>query len=358
MSKRILFGLFAAAILLAVPAGPQVAHAKNYILKYSDIGPPRGPRAKALMWWAEELEKRSKGQIKIKFYWGQSLVKGKETLKAVSSGLAEMGTTISSYTPADLPIWNYANAPFAITNEWIGMRTWYDLRQNVPALENEAKKKNVKVLFNNTAGDIQLLTTKTPITSIAGLQGKKIRTTGGWTHLMKALGAVPVKIGFGELYSALERGTIDGTINYIPFVVSYKHYEVAQHLTIVNMGQFLGYGGSINLKLFNEMPKNVQDILVKTSDEYMDVYAKNYIADTISAKKAMKAGIDGKKMTFHILSDADRAKWASKAEAFTSDWIAKMEKKGFDAKSFVAAVEATKTKYTKELKEKGYPWDR
>ena len=358
MFRIALLGLTAAAVLLVAPVSVAPVFAKDYVLRYSDIGPPRGPRAKALMWWAEELDKRSNGQIKIKFFWGQSLVKGKETLKAVGSGLAEMGTVISSYTPADLPIWNYANAPFAITNEWIGMRTWFDLRQNVPALQNEAKKKKMKVLFNNTAGDIQLLTRKSPITTVAGLQGKKIRTTGGWTHLMKALGAVPVKIGFGELYSALERGTIDGTINYIPFVVSYKHFEVTEHLTIVNMGQFLGYGGGINLKLFNGMPKNVQDILVKTSDEYMDVYAKNYIADTISARKAMEEGIDGRKMNIHILPADERARWESKAEAFTSDWVAKMEKKGFDAKSFVAAVQSTKAKYEKELKEKGYPWAR
>ncbi len=358
MLRIALLGSLAAALMLISPVSVQPVLAKNYVLKYSDIGPPRGPRAKALMWWAEELEKRSKGQIKIKFYWGQSLVKGKETLKAVGAGLAETGTIIGVYTPADMPVWNYANAPFAVTDEWIGMRTWWELRQKKLGLQKEANRKKVKIIFNNTAGDMQLLTTKSAITTVEGLQGKKIRTTGGWTHMFKALGAVPVKIGFGELYSALERGTVDGTVNYIPFVVSYKHYEVASHLTIVNMGQVLGYGGGINLKLFKSMPKNVQDILLKTSDEYMDVYARIYKEQTVSATKAMGEGIDGKKVAFHHLSDAERAKWAAVAEVFTSEWVAKMEKKGFDAKGFVAAVKSTKAKYEKIVKEKGYPWNR
>ena len=88
------------AALLAATA----AEAKDYVLRYSDIGPPRGPRAEALMWWADELDKRTNGQVKINFFWSQSLVKGKETLKAVGSGLAETGTILGGYTTAGLPI--------------------------------------------------------------------------------------------------------------------------------------------------------------------------------------------------------------------------------------------------------------
>ena len=358
MYRTILLGFAAAAVLLVAPVSVAPVDAKDYVLRYSDIGPPRGPRAKALMWWADELDKRSGGKLKIKFFWGQSLVKGKETLKAVGSGLAETGTILGVYTPADMPIWNFANAPFAISDEWVGMRTWWELRQTTPELQAEARKKKVKILFNNTAGDMHLLTTKKPILSVEDLQGRKIRTTGGWTHLFKALGAVPVKIGFGELYSALERGTVDGTVNYIPFVVSYKHFEVADHLTLANMGQILGYGGGVNLKLFNKMPKDLQDILLKTSDEYMNVYAKNYIEDTVVSRKRLTEGIDGKKVTIHELPAKERARWEAKAEGFVSDWIAKMEKKGFDAKGFVASMKTIQAKYRKELDEKGYPWKR
>ena len=344
--------------MLAGPVAVQPVAAKSYTLKYSDIGPPRGPRAKALMWWADELNKRSNGDLTIKFFWGQSLVKGKETLKAVGAGLSQMGTILGIYTPADLPIWNYANAPFAGTDIWVGMRTWHEMRKTVPELEAKTIKKKIKILFNNSAGPVQLLSAKVPITSVAQLKGKKIRATGGWVQLFKALGAVPVKIGFGELYAALDRGTVDGTINYIPYVKSYKHYEVASHLTIVNMGQVLGYGGGINLKLFNSMAKNLQDILVNTSSEYIDVYAKNYIDDTVTATREMQAGIDGKKVVFHYLPKSERDLWASKAGAFTTAWIAKMEKKGVNAKKIVSVFRATRAKYQQELKSKGYPWTR
>jgi TRAP-type C4-dicarboxylate transport system substrate-binding protein len=358
MLRQTLFVFLAATLFFSVTANYQPVQAKNYTLKYSDIGPPRGPRAAALKWWAEALEKRSNGQLKIKFFWSQSLVKGKATMKAVGSGLAEMGTILGLYTPAELPIWNYANTPFAIEDPWVGMRVWHDLRQNVAALRAETQKNKIMILFNNTAGPVHLLSTKSPITSIEDMKGKKIRATGGWTHLFKAMGAVPVKIGFGELYAALDRGTVDATINYTPFVKSYKHYEVAGHLTEAGMGQPLGYGGGINLKLFKGMAKNLQDILVKTSDEYMDVYAKIYIGDSKAAKAALIAGIDGKKVKFYKLSKKERARWAAKADVFTTDWISKMKKKGFDGKGFIKTFNATRAKYQKELRDKGYPWTR
>jgi TRAP-type C4-dicarboxylate transport system substrate-binding protein len=357
MLRLALCGAIAATALLAAPVGYSSAEAKVYNLRYADIGPPRGPRAAALKWWAAELESRSGGDIKIKFFWSQSLVKGKATMKAVGAGLADVGTIIGVYTPAEFPVWNYANTPFLHSDAWIGMRTWHELRQIAPELTAETKRQKITIIANNTTGPVQLLMAKTKVTSIAELKGKKIRTTGGWTHLFKALGAVPVKIGFGELYSALDRGTIDGTVNYTPFVKSYKHYEVASHLTEANMGQLLGYGIGITTKLLDGLPQKLRDIIIQTSDQYMDVYAKNYMADTISAKKAMLAGIDGRTMNIYQLSADERAKWVAAADSFKKSWVAKMTKKGMDVDGFLAKFKMVHAKYQKIVAEKGYPWE-
>jgi hypothetical protein len=106
------------------------------------------------------------------------------------------------------------------------------------------------------------------------------------------------------------------------------------------------------------MPKNLQKILLDVSDEYMDVYAKNQLDFTAQAKKDLMAGIDGKKVQFHSLSDKERKRWAAAAQVFKDDWIARMEKKGLDAKGFLATLDKVNAKYDAELKAKGYPWNR
>ena len=358
MFRYALLGMVSAAVLLATPMVSNTAGAQNYTLRYSDIGPPRGPRAEALKWWADELKTRSNGRIEIKFFWGQSLIKAKDNLRALGSGLVETAQLIASYNAAELGLWNYASVPFGINDEWVGMRTWFEMLTTTPEALAEAKRNKFKLLANNTTGPVHLLCAKAPITTVAGLKGAKVRTSGGWTNLFKELGAVPVTIGFGELYQALERGTVDCTQNYTAFVKSYKHYEVADHLTEAFMGQFLAYGVGISTRIYDEMPKDLQDILVQTSDEYMDVYARNQIEFTKQARKELIAGIDGKKVQFHKLSDEQRAQWAKAAESFTTGWLAKMEKKGIDGQAYLDKLAKVTAKYEAKLKAEGYPWSK
>lgn len=358
MLKQTILGLSAAAVLFATPVEVKAADAKVYKLSFADLGPNRGPRAEAMNWWASELDTRSKGQIKIEFFWSQSLVKSKDTARAVGSGLADMGTILGIYTPADFPVWNLANTPFAISDPWVGMKTWTELRTKVPELRAEASKLNVIVLTQHTTGVAQLVTTKKAVKSAADLKGLKIRASGGLTPLLKSLGAVPVSMKFPEVYAAFDRGTLDGAVGYISFAKSYKQFEVADHFTEANMGLILGYGIGINKKLYNGMPKNLQDIFVEVGAGYMNRYARNLIDGDAKVKAELIAGIDGKKMTFHQLADGERAKFIAAATPFVTKWSATMEKKGIDSQKIIALFEATRAKYRKELKEKGYPWER
>ena len=333
------------------------AEAKTYKLKYTDIGPPRGPRPETMIWWADEIKKRTDGKVQIKFYWSQSLVKGKETLKAVGAGLVDVGTVLGLYTPADLPIWNLSNAPFGGRDPWVGMRTWQDLRKASPELQKETQSKNVRILANFTTGSVDLLSKK-PILKAADLEGLKVRATGGWGPLLQKMGATPVRIGFGELYQALDKGTVDATINYIAAVKAYKQYEVANHITEVQMGQVLGFGIGINMKKFNKMPKELQDIILQVSDEMPEEYGKRYQKSVDAARDAMKAGIDGKKIEFHVMDAAERDAWRAQSDFFVKDWLARMKEKGVDGQKIIDQMNALRAKYEKELADKGYPWKR
>jgi len=351
LHKKFISTLALSGMLMGIAA----ASAEAIELRYSDIGPPRGPRAVSLIWWADELAKRTNNEITVKFYWSQSLVKGKETLKAVGSGLSDSGTILGIYTPAEFPLWNLSNAPFGVADEWVGMRTWYEMRQVNKDLIAETKKKNVKILANYTTGSVDILS-KEPITSVADVKGKKFRTSGGWTGLFKNLGASTVKVGFGELYQALDRGTVDGTQNYIQAVKAYKQYEVAGHITQIQMGQVLGFGLGINLKTYNKLSDANRKILDETSFEMMEHFAESYASSVAEAKAAMMAGIDGKKVVFHEVTDRDE--WIAASADFIPNWKEKVAKKGIDGDAFVAQFEEIRAKYEKELAEKGYPWTR
>ncbi|WP_169569850.1 C4-dicarboxylate TRAP transporter substrate-binding protein [Sneathiella limimaris] len=350
-TKKALVTAAAGALLLGMSAS--VVQAIE--LRFSELGPPRGPRAEALQWWADELAKRTNGEITVKFFWSQSLVKAKENLKAVGAGLAEVGTVMGIYTPRELPVWNYANAPFGVGDPWVGMRTWYELRQTSEELQAEAKKRNIKIFTNYTTGPVDLMS-KEPIKSAKDIDGKKVRVSGGWVDMMKNLGASPVNIGFGELYQALDRGTVDATTNYIALAKAYKMYEVAGNFSVLKMGQVLGYGAAINLNLYNSFTAEQKKIFDQLGVEFMDEYGRRFVESEKSAQAAMEAGIDGHKVQFHEVSDIDV--WKEAASGYTAEWIKQVAKKGVDGEAFIKKFEEVRAKYENELKTKGYPWDR
>ncbi|MZR31631.1 hypothetical protein GQE98_13400 [Sneathiella sp. DP05] len=356
MKRMIGKSLFVMAALLSVSAFSTSAYAEYY-LRYSELGPPRGARAESLKWWASEIEERTNGEVKIEFFWSQALSKGKETLRAVSTGLADAGTIMGPYNPAEMPVWNYGNIPFVAGDIWVTLRTWQDLQTTMPELSDEMKRNGIHALANFTTGPSEIVS-NFEIKSSADLDGKKIRATAGFIPLLKNLGAIPVNLGHSEIYQAMDRGTVDAGATYMFATRSYKFYEVADYVTEVNMGQVVGYGAGINLKLWNEMPDNIKKIMTEVSEEFVEHYSKALIEDNASARAELLKGIDGKVMKITTLDEEERAKWRAAAEELVVEWKERTDAKGIDSQSVIDQYNATFAKYQKELEEKGYPWNR
>jgi TRAP-type transport system periplasmic protein len=226
----------------------------------------------------------------------------------------------------------------------------------VPELAKEAAGQGVRILLNFTSGSVGILS-KSAVLSENDLKGKKIRSTGGWTPLFKSLGATTVTFGFEEVHEALDRGTIEGSINYLPFVKSYKHYEVAGHFTEARLGQVLGYGAGINLNLWNSMPEDLRAAITEVSDAFIDRYARAYLEAEEKTKQELMAGIDGKRVEFHKLPDEERNRWLAKS-TFVDDWVKRIGAQGIDSRKIVETLARTREKYEAELSAKGYPWAR
>ena len=110
------------------------------------------------------------------------------------------------------------------------------------------------------------------------LKGKKIRATSkGHAELLQSLQASPVVLSVGEVYQALQRGTVDGAVGGLQGMVGLKHYEVAKYLMASNgvLGTYI-HGYVMNLKRFNGLPKPQQEILLKAAGA-----ARNAAQDTM-----------------------------------------------------------------------------
>ena len=171
-------------------------------------GPLMEIGAKAI---AEKVDFLTEGRVEIKVFPSGQLTKGLEVRSAVAKGVAEMGHTWMGYDwGKDKTTVLFGGYAGSMDSEkmlhWIYEGGGLELQQQF----NDEKFNVVSFpAFIRTAE--AFLHSRKPVRTLADLDGLKFRTAGAWLEISKGLGAAPVTMPGGEVYTSLERGAIDAT---------------------------------------------------------------------------------------------------------------------------------------------------
>ncbi len=334
----ILCALLMVTVLVAGATSALAEEKSKMHIKFSTWHPPASREVKTV--WIpmlEELKKRSDGRITYTMYAGAALGKGPEHFDIVKKGLSDMGYFTATWTPGKFPL-----------TDVLSMAAWVDGKDLATDIGNEVyhkvlekEFKDVKVLELNGCIQAFLWTTK-PVKSLEDLKGMKIRSPGGMqTMYIKALGAEPVFMPLGDVYLALETGTIDGLVTCPPLVLAFKLYEVAKYGVKATFG-CVSEGVVMNKKKWESTPKDLQKII-------MDVVGNPFATTHGLDKKtyaAMMKELNAKGVKIYDLTPEQQAKWAERFQNATKEWVAELEKKGLPAKEAVIM-------YTEVAKSKG-----
>jgi TRAP-type C4-dicarboxylate transport system substrate-binding protein len=355
--KRLVMTVFLTALLLWISGFVLTAAAadKPLVLRYAAQGAAKGIRAEAVKWWAAEIEKRTEGQVKFRFFWSGALLKAGDAMEGIGAGTADCGGAWGIYHPAKTPLWTVADPPFSHDNAYVGLKAMQEMFKTYTPLIQEVARYNAKILVPFVTGMTQLGTTKKPVRVPEDVKGMKIRFAGGqWAKFWKSCNAVPIKLTQGEVYEALMRGTADATQSYFFILEAYKHWDVIKYYSVINAGELCSYGLAINLDRWNALSPQIQKIIEEVSDEFVDKYAEGLIG----SRKKVTPEAEKKGMEFISLTEAERAKWLEKAKPFMEAWVKSMDEKGLPGKqtqdTFLKLVE----QYNKQVATQGYPWEK
>jgi len=245
-------------------------NAQVFKLKFADMCPPGSVIAQAGEWWASEVEKRTGGRVKVECFWGGSLVGAYEQLDAVKAGVIHITPYYSGYHPDIAPLPLMALFPMMnrgpIKISLLASHEWYRTDQ---ALLTEFQKNNVKYLYPYGLGN-QYLWSKTPIKSLKDLKGLRLRTFGPFLTLFKELGCGLVSLPVPEIYTALERGALDATTQYLSNAIGGRYHEVVKYVNVTELGHNMGAPVVMNLKTWNTLPADIKRIIEKVNDEMLD----------------------------------------------------------------------------------------
>jgi len=191
--------------------------------------------------FAKSLNEASGGRLNFEVHIGGALLPAKETLQGVGRGVAQMGQVTAAYTPADLPLNNVVgDMGFTVTDGFVGAFAATDVRFNNADILAEWAGHNVVYggSFGTSSYNFQCTS---PIHGLADVQGKKVRASvGAQVDFLTSIGAVPVSVPGSDIYSGLERGSIDCTLLADDAMLGLKTVEVIKHKTGLPLGAFLG----------------------------------------------------------------------------------------------------------------------
>lgn len=187
----------------------------------------------------EELANMSGGEMTVRHFPSGQLAEDADMPVAIATGKVALGWVSLNGWSGVIPDAKIADAPTGLTMEQMEQAT--DAENGIRAvLDAQLAEKGMRLLAVTNLGPTVFVTNR-EVRSPEDFEGMKIRVySEGTAQLVQALGAAPVQLPFAEVYTALQRGTIDGAVTGFQGVASQKMYEVASHVLVA--GSFTGTG--------------------------------------------------------------------------------------------------------------------
>jgi TRAP-type C4-dicarboxylate transport system substrate-binding protein len=329
-------------ILVVSPFMTSSATAANVIeMSYNDFFPMNYPHGKLNAAFAQEIEKRTNGQVKITLYHSGSLAPPPQCYQGVVTGISVIGHTCFAYTPGRFPLMEVVDLPGYPHSGLVTSKVAWEIYKKFRPRELD----NVHVIYLHAHAPAGINMVKKPIHTLEDIKGMRIRSTGLSKKIAEALGTVPVALPITEAYDPLSKGVVDGTFAGYNPLKYYRFAEVTKYtIDCTNIGYVTGMVVFMNLQKWNALPPNIQKVFNEVGEEWVERHGKLWDQIEIEGFEFGKE----KNHTFIALTEKEKARWAEKViKPLEDEYIQSMEAKGIPAKEVVDYKHKMIEKYSK-----------
>jgi tripartite ATP-independent transporter DctP family solute receptor len=261
--------LLTALALVVVAAGStvQAQAPKTFVLKFNHVLGPKEPYHAGFQAWAKAVEEKTRGGLKIEVFHSAQLGVEEDIIEQIRQGANIGQNTDSARLGNYIPGIAIMNGPYFVETleEVQKLRT----SPTVKAwLDELAGKYGLKVLSFNWVQGYRHFFTNKPIRNPDDLKGLRIRTPPApiWQESVRALGAAPVALAFGEMYPALQQRAIDGVELVYNNIPAGRFYEVLKYASETRPIMLINFE-VISARFFNSLPPEYQKVLVEECDK-------------------------------------------------------------------------------------------
>lgn len=256
-------------------------------IKFAHVNAKNHPCGIGMEYFKEKVEKLSGGEIAVKVFHSAALGGDPDIIQGVQLGNIEMGTPTAGGVSPFCKEFDLLSLPF-IFRDMPHIHKVLDGELGQVLAAALEKRTGITTLGWSTGG-IRQIETRVPVNKVADMKGLKIRTMDdpGIIEVFKLFGAMPTPISFGEVYSAVQSGVVDGCeTSFISWIQS-KLYEVAKYGIRVNYMD-TGRIFFINKKFFDRLSPKQKEAINVAMKEAIDIIRKEYIAQEAGTEERAK----------------------------------------------------------------------
>jgi TRAP-type transport system periplasmic protein len=262
------------SLCLVTPAG---AADQVFKLKYGGDMALTLPPSPFVQKWADNVKARTNGRVEIAVILERKLGTDKDMPELVRGGAVDMGCTSTGVMDGYFPYLIPMQMPFLIKD--YAMLEKVFLSDAAAELATNIRQLGLEPLGYMECGFRHIANNQKPINKPEDLKGMKIRVAETKAHqeMFQGLGAIPVPVSYGEIYTSLQTGVIRGTEINATSAASEKLMEVIKYFSLT--GHFfwptINY---VNKKTWDSIPADLQKIIYNSFRELIPAQVK-YCSD-------------------------------------------------------------------------------
>jgi len=332
MRKILLWvGIAVTMIALVGAVAPAAQAGTKTVIKIGTVVAPDHPENVGARKIKELIEKKAGDRVDVQVFTDGQIGDQRTMVENMRNGVQEITWVSVGFFGSYEPILNVIESGYLFRDSQHSYKVFDGPMGNeVRAL---VEKHGVKLLGFYEAGMRHITNNVRPIKTPEDLKGLKIRTPQAKYHLntLKYMGANPVAMSFGELYTAMQQKVVDGQENPFSNIYNAKFYEVNKYISLTGH-LHLTHMVMYSAKLWDRLPADLQQIVRESVIESQEAQRKAVRDDDVRLLKEITA----KGM---LANDADREAFKKTVMPLREEAVKEF---GPKAKEWIDRIEATK----------------
>lgn len=290
----------------------------------------------------------SGGRLRFEYYPSEQLGAAQDFVNLARSGVVDVAMVSPGYVAAQLPLSGVADLPGMSTDPCRGALALEPLLAEGGALyEADFAPDGLHPLVVGVVAGYEVMSGGGRVVTEPGdVAGLQLRSSGGAIDRTVAhLGAAPVAMPVTEMYEAISRGTVDGTVLGPMSALPYRMDEAATNSTLgAQLGSFtITY--SMGRRIWDELPPDLQDVLTRAGRDTTRHLCRAVEAYDAESREKLAAG----GLAFHRLTPEETQRWRAAVQPVREEWVADMERLGLPGRATLDALLTAQRALPEEL---------